>query len=122
MTEPNQPATPTAPPTTDDLAAIAKAATDAAERAESAAAAVTAAGTAAQDEATARGLGQIPQEIVDQIAAAASAATITSLEQRGAFRTEPDPPAAGDTPADTPADEGPPRPRTFAERFLGING
>jgi hypothetical protein len=124
------------------MEAIAKRAEDAAQSAADAAAAGPAARAAAKDEGARQGWTDMPKELLDGIAAAASAMTVSALREE--FEIQPPDPTGADsgsagipaatgsdtsggseldaTDSKSPASSDPPPEgrRTFAQRMLGL--
>jgi hypothetical protein len=85
-----------APMTMEALEAIAKRAEDAAKAATDAASAGPAARAAAADEGAKQGWADMPKELLDGIAAAASAMTVSALRKEFEIQP-PDPTTGGDS-------------------------
>lgn len=116
-------AAPAKQPTVEDVTAIGEAAQGAAvstvEQGGSADDAGAAAAESARAEAESRGI-TLPPEVIDQIAKATAAATVTELAQQRAIEpAAPEPPAGeDDQEQDDAAGEPPPVKQTFAAKFL----
>lgn len=123
-----------APPTQEDILAIARAAATAADEAKSQAANIEAMVKAGQAEATSRGV-DIPEPVIKSIATQAAEATMGMLREAGALRPDgegpptPPPPDGTGTPAGTagvagtppPAGADPPKARkSWAERICDV--
>lgn len=118
-----------APPTQEDILAIARAAATAADEAKSQAANIEAMVKAGQAEATSRGV-DIPEPVIKSIATQAAEATMGMLRDAGALRPDGDglpptqpPPAGTGAGAAPPAPESaePPKARkSWAERICDV--